>query len=134
MEKNVDVGERVSMDVEEEVVVDDKKRKYNEDGNMKKDGTNKHGIKNDTTSTPLQHTLLGPETQHSKGKDGGNGNDTHFFYRRVLISGLLGKMTIISWSFPGLGNSSAVPTIRDLFRKYMLNILFLCECMPIRLL
>lgn len=80
MEKNVDVGERVSMDVEEEVVVDDKKRKYNEDGNMKKDGTNKHGIKNDTTSTPLQHTLLGPETQHSKGKDGGNGNDTHFFY------------------------------------------------------
>jgi hypothetical protein len=33
----------------------------------------------------------------------------------------------MSWNCRGLGNPSAVPTLRDLARKYRLNVLFLCE-------
>jgi len=59
VEKNIDIGERVGMDVEEVgVVVDDKKKKYNEDENTKKRGKKKHAIEKDTTRAPLQHTML----------------------------------------------------------------------------
>jgi len=36
-------------------------------------------------------------------------------------------MSIMSWNCRGLGNPSAVPTLRDLARKYRLDVLFLCE-------
>jgi exonuclease III len=36
-------------------------------------------------------------------------------------------MSIISWNCRGLGNPRAVPTLRDLARKYRVEVIFLCE-------
>ena len=36
-------------------------------------------------------------------------------------------MSYMSWNCRGLGNPSVVPTLRDLARKYRLDVLFLCE-------
>jgi len=36
-------------------------------------------------------------------------------------------MSFLSWNCQGLGNPSAVPTLRDLARKYRLDVIFLCE-------
>jgi exonuclease III len=36
-------------------------------------------------------------------------------------------MSLLSWNCRGLGNSSAVPTLRDLVRKYKVDVIFLCE-------
>jgi exonuclease III len=36
-------------------------------------------------------------------------------------------MSLLSWNFLGLGNPSAIPTLRDLVRTYQPDVLFLCE-------
>jgi len=36
-------------------------------------------------------------------------------------------MSILNWNCRGLGNPSALPTIRDMARKYRVEVIFLCE-------
>lgn len=50
-----------------------------------------------------------------------------FFSGKSWQAGLPGAMSFIIWNYRGLGNPSAVSSIRDLVRAYHPNVIFLCE-------
>jgi len=94
-----------------------------------RDGTNKESrnvaafVKQTKNSNQMQ-------VDGNSGPEGTNMStikSNHFFIGRSWQSGLPGPMSIMSWNCRGLGNPSAVPTLRDLSRKYRLDVLFLCK-------
>ncbi|MCH80235.1 hypothetical protein A2U01_0001001 [Trifolium medium] len=105
LKQNNMVINAASVDIDEEEHVESDKKRM-------RDGNNKEGeaVKNLMINAPCDMQLDGGEV-----------------VIRSWQPGLPGAMSFLSWNCRGLGNSSAVPTIRDLVRKYKVDVIFLCE-------